>query len=259
MFLSTVSDDGRGAVGPPTGSTSRPFSVHCREKSATWEAVNLLLPHVPAWEPAEGAAAADGPSFSNLKLSARGLVGLVFKLPGTPGAGEEGRAATAAAVGAYTAAEGHATQQAAPNVQRIVPLASTCALEVEGLRACAARVAAVAAPTLAAAPRPTFGVAVASRGSGEAKQQDAAPPPARAAIIAAVAQGFSAALKEGHGIEAAVDLKAPAVVVAVEVLPLAGRLFAGIGVLPQRVCTLKPRLGMRPLRAGSGGEKAATA
>ena len=47
----------------------------------------------------------------------------------------------------------------------------------------------------------------------------------------------------------AVNLTSPTVVLCVEVLPVMGRLFAGLAVLPMRVCTPK-KLGVRPVGDG---------
>lgn len=69
----------------------------------------------------------------------------------------------------------------------------------------------------------------------------------RGAIIASLASGFEAALREEHDLQAAVDLKAPDVVLVVEVLPAGGALYAALCALPQALCVLKPKLHIRPV------------
>jgi hypothetical protein len=208
------------------------------------------------------------------------------------------------------------------HVQRIVPIQATCRLESGPLQEAGARLAALAAASLQAAPgaqapatadsdegdgqrqqvvqqqrRVTFGIALKHRTSSEvptnktsAKPQlldkseaepiqaasagdgtqgseqpgcaatAASSPPAtsqstfgsntaldRGAIIAAVARGFDAALREQHGVHASVDLKAPDLILVVEVLPAAGALYAVLCVLPRALCVVKPKLHIRPV------------
>jgi hypothetical protein len=51
-------------------------------------------------------------------------------------------------------------------------------------------------------------------------------------------------------VQARVDLKAPGWVLLVEVLPVMGASFAALSALPAAMCTIKPKLQMRPVGRG---------
>lgn len=277
------------------------------EKSTTREVTSLLKPYLllapPA--PSNDAAAdeklradtnalADEPLLSNLKVSCRGLILLKLN-PRSINDEDDQSLATAklaqqAVLKIYENAAAPATasgtvHQPPKFIQRLVPILSTCALEEESLKACAARVAGIAAlefqhfnnsiedkdgqPTLPLPP--TFGIHINNResGTGNAAASStregtsttatgAAPAPAaapvalnRMQIINSVAAGLMVELKTKYNIEATVNLTAPTVVVVVEVMPIMGKAYAGIAILPQRVCTLKPKLGIKALRQGN--------
>ncbi len=262
------------------------------EKSTTREVNSLLKPYLL---PAAATAAAGAPDsnnndtnkapgskttlLSNLKVSCRGLT--LLKL--NHGTKEEDQPLAAAKLAQQAVMKIYenaaATTESTPQIefiQRLIPILSTCLLEVNALQACASRVAGIAAlefqqnrndidsgggeeeklPT-------TFGIHINNRESGAihsstgestegdlpditTKPADVAPD--RMQIISAVAAGLATELKDNFNIDAKVDLKAPTVVVTVEVLPIMGKMYAGIAILPQKVCNLKPKLGIKVLR-----------
>jgi tRNA(Ser,Leu) C12 N-acetylase TAN1 len=240
----------------------------------------------------------DGPLLSILKIGCRGLV--LLKLNSTTNNTEENQFLATAkraqqavlkiydnAAVAKSDSDSAVQQKPVEFIQRLVPILSTCAMEEDALKACAARVAGIAAlefgnttsdggEKVAPLP-PTFGIHINNRelgstgsgGEGTPSTSVAVPavePPApsleRMQIISAVAAGLTTELKNKYNIDAKVNLKAPTVVVNVEILPIMGKTYAGIAILPQRVCNLKPKLGIKPLRqnndtsGGSGKGKA---
>lgn len=192
------------------------------------------------------------PLFSTLKLSARGLVGLRLQpFQGGPTATAQ-RALTAALAvyNQYNQLETD-TSQSLQHVQRIIPIASTCVLEPEALKACAARVAPLMAELFKSADQPTFGIGLNNRHNSEGSTVSID----RKEIISAIATGLTDELKSRHDVVASVDLKNPNVVVAVEVMPILGHLYVGIAPLPNKVCTMKPRLAMQSLRKSGVAEE----
>ena len=177
----------------------------------------------------------------------------------------------------YESVPSKTLQQPQPQfVQRLIPILSTCLLEEDALKACAARAAGIAAlefqnnshtndklekaSTGTSSRQLTFGIHINNRDSGgsthsivgtseaDASTAEAGSSLERMQIISAVATGLTSELKNKFNIEAKVNLKAPAVVVIVEVMPIMGKLYAGIAILPQKVCTLKPKLNIKALR-----------
>ena len=103
-----------------------------------------------------------------------------------------------------------------------------------------------------AAPAADNGSIAAAAGEAGAAAPAATAPMDRGAIIAALAGGFESALRQHHGMPAAVDLKAPDWVLVCEVVPAGGELYATLCVLPQALCTLKPKLHVQAVgRAGA--------
>ncbi|PRW44977.1 hypothetical protein C2E21_6182 [Chlorella sorokiniana] len=99
-----------------------------------------------------------------------------------------------------------------------------------------------------AAPAPAAGD---NSGDGAAAPAAAAPLD-RGGIITALAGGFEQALRQQHGLAAAVDLKAPDWVLICEVVPAGGELYAALCALPRALCTLKPKLHVQVVgRAGA--------
>lgn len=253
------------------------------------------------------AAAAGLPSMAPVKVPGRGVV--VFKLavhradPAAATAGissvsgggtGEGFDLAAAALVQQVAADLLADidggQQARlRQVQRIMPIQTTCRLEEAALRNAGAQLAALVAAAMeaaqgtaqqgavdtaaeaggATAPHAaaaqhhsvTFGIAVKQREVSGAKPAAAASTEAggggsggglgRTAIISNLASGFEVALRERHGITAAVDLRSPGWVLVAEVLPAGGTLYAALAALPRALCSLKPKLHIRAV--GSAG------
>jgi len=227
------------------------------------------------------------PLLSNLKVSCRGLILLKLNPPRTSDEADQTLATAKQAQQAVLKIyENTAASATAPGIvheppefiQRLVPILSTCALEAEALRSCAARVAGIAAlefqhagntsneckdlgETSSPLPLPpTFGIHINNREFGAAHAATSATPASSAAaapvalermqIINAVAAGLTFSLKNKYNIDAKVNLKAPTIVVDVEVVPIMGKAYAGIAILPQKVCTLKPKLGIKALRQG---------
>lgn len=264
-----------------------------------------MKPYLLTATPASAAAAGDDyinndtkaldgePLLSNLKISCRGLVLLKFRPPNTNDEDDQtlatAKLAQQAVLKIYENAAAGATsgniQQPPVFIQRLVPILSTCALEEEALKACAARVAGIAALEFqqmsnsnenkelgerqSSTMPPTFGIHINNREFGAVNAAASVTPAAAAAapitldrmqMINAVAAGLTIELKNTYNIEAKVNLNAPTVVVDVEVMPIMGKAYVGIAILPQKVCTLKPKLGIKALRqgnsvAGAGGGK----
>lgn len=184
-----------------------------------------------------------------IKLSARGLAAL--RLLPRDGEGPDATAQRGldAALAIYDAVQA-GTCPTPKYLLRFMPFASTCLLELKALGQCAARLAPLAAPLLQGAGHPTFGIGLHNRrtehNNGKGSDID------RMEMIKAAAAGFTQALKEQFGVDACVDLKAPAVVLCIEVVSVMGQLYACMGALPQRVCMLKPKLAMQHLAAHAG-------
>lgn len=237
----------------------------CSEMSAAREAIDLLYPQLTQLSAsAQGEASsgtesqASSPLISSFKIGTRGVICLRLSPALTPAANTTpGMAAQQAALRVHQAVN----EGELPPVRylhRIVPIVSTCPLEIDELRSCASRLAPIAAAILEIAPRRTFGISLHNRDHGEVARANnpekvANHLPSRKEIISAVAQGLAAELKASHAINATVDLTSPSMVVQVEVLPVMGALFAGIAVLPQHVCSLKPKLTMRSLQQRCAG------
>lgn len=157
------------------------------------------------------------------------------------------------------------------HVQRVVPVQTTCRLEEAALSRAGSRLASLVAEaaepgrvgsgqeaasgadgcagSAAAAAageqqqrRLTFGISVKQR-EGEAAGGGGGL--GRGAIISSLAAGFEGALRQRHGIAAAVDLTAPAWVLVVEVLPTGEGQYAALAALPAALCAIKPKLLMR--------------
>lgn len=104
-------------------------------------------------------------------------------------------------------------------------------------------------PAAVAAPAAGDGSTAGAAGASPAA---AAAPLDRGAIITALAGGFESALRQDHGLAAAVDLKAPDWVLVCEVVPAGGELYAALCALPRALCTLKPKLHVQAVgRAGA--------
>jgi hypothetical protein len=102
------------------------------------------------------------------------------------------------------------------------------------------------------APTTTAAAAVATLGDAPSGPSNTAEGGSQGAldrgdIIRTLASGFEVALRQQHGVEAAVDLKTPELVLVVEVLPAGGALYAALCVLPRSLCVLKPRMHIRPV------------
>jgi hypothetical protein len=251
-----------GAAAPPAAAAAQAAAPEAPPAGESTQEPDLSgstdAGAAPLPQPGGGPPAAPAPVVSLVKLDARGVV--LFRLAPRAGASpaELGAAVEAAALRVLRDVETGAAPRL-QHAQRLLPLHATCALDAAALRAAAARAAALAAPALAAAGRPSFAIGYKSRAGdgpgGGAGVMD------RGAVIAAVAEGFQAALKEAHP-SLRVDLGAPSVVVCVEVLPVMGRLYAGLAALPAAACSVKPHLGMRGVGAGAaqaqggGGGKA---
>jgi hypothetical protein len=220
--------------------------------SALKEIRPLLLEHLglapaagapqaaPAAEGADAppvAAAAPPPPLVSVRVDGRGFS--LLRLTGSDAAGaeERGRRVGDALLALLARADAQ-TLPALRWAQRVLPIATTCALDVEALRAAGAALAPLAAPALRAVGKPTFGVAFKNRADRSAGGGAAAAGPdiPRRQVICAVAAGFEAALKADHGLAVAVDLKAPAVLVAVEALLADGRRYAALAQLPAAAC-----------------------
>jgi hypothetical protein len=235
------------------------------EMAAAREAMDLLYPlltHLSATPAGKASSNQEEPPesppllLSSFKIGTRGVICLRLSPTFTPAANTTpGMAAQQAALTVHEAVN-DGKLPPVRHLHRVVPIISTCRLEVDDLQACAARVAPVAAAILAKAPiRPTFGISIHNRDhtseAARANNPEASGGhlPSRNEIIGAVAQGLVAELKAKHAIDTvAVDLTNPSLVVVVEVLPVMGSLFAGIAVLPQHVCSLKPKLTLRGLQ-----------
>lgn len=103
--------------------------------------------------------------------------------------------------------------------------------------------------------KPAAAPAAAAEGGEEAAAPAAAPaavPMDRGAVIKALAAGFEGALREKHGVQAAVDLKSPDWVLLAEALPAGGQLYAALCVLPRRLCLVKPKLHIQPVGKAAG-------
>ena len=165
------------------------------------------------------------------------------------------------------------------HAQRILPILTTCKLQLAALEAAGRRLAPFVAE--AAAPEDgsgegggersvSFGIALqekrgnveGSGGGGSAAEPaepsgEAAPGPAppRGEVLAAIARGLTAALREEHGVAARVDLKQPDVTVVAEKLPLAraGGLL-GLAALPRRLCMSDGRK-LAVMLVGPAGEQ----
>jgi len=194
-----------------------------------------------------------------VKLSARGISAI--RLLPKDGLEDASQCALKVALAVYTDVEAGRCEQ--PKfVHRILPFASSCSpFDEDGLKKCAARLAPLAAPELRAASEPSFGIAFNNRKTGEVETGETGVetgveaaavaknmPPVRDVVIPVVAAAFSAALEATQGIAVGVNLKSPAVVVCVEVLLVSRHLFFVLAVLPQRMCMLKPRLGIKKLQ-----------
>ncbi|KAK9818364.1 hypothetical protein WJX72_011344 [[Myrmecia] bisecta] len=146
--------------------------------------------------------------------------------------------------------------------QRILPVEATCVLTAPALTAV---VAALKFPFQLPKDAPiSFAVGYKARlaaGAPAATEQpsagshaaaDAGPPvgsgcaPERTAVIAALAAGFEQAMA-AEGRTPKVDLKAPQVGVLAEALPIAGRSFCAICILPADMIAVKPRLTVKGL------------
>ena len=171
---------------PPASETKKEESTDDTEQ----ERVNL-----PNKEP---------PLFSILKLSARGLVGLKLQTC------QEGSIASAqhalhAALAVYENNTNlEADKPSLQHVQRIVPISSTCVLEVEALKACTKRVAPFVAELFKSTPdQPTtFGIGLNNRHNSDGSNISID----RMEIVKAVASSLSEELKERHDITVSVDL-----------------------------------------------------
>lgn len=162
------------------------------------------------------------------------------------------------------------------HVQRVVPVQTTCPLNDAALRRAGAQLAGLVAAA-EAAEEPGRGGSGQALADAAGEQQQAAQTQAaqqeeqaqqrkltfgisvkmregeavgsgslgRGGVIAGLAAGFESALQERHGIAAAVDLKSPAWVLVVEVVPTGSGLYAALGALPGTLCTTKPKLLMR--------------
>ena len=168
------------------------------------------------------------------------------------------------------------------HVQRVIPVQTTCRVQREALQAAGAWLAGLAAadtpPASVAAAEGSeartvrFGIFLKQREAAGVKADAAeggvpAPPEAeaaaapeaaanaapeaapldRGAIIASLAAGFEQGLRWQHGLQAAVDLKAPDFVLVAEVVPSAGDLYAALCILPSALCLLKPKLHIKPV------------
>jgi hypothetical protein len=216
--------------------------------SALKEIRPLLLEHLglaPAAGAPEAAAAVEGadapaaaaaappPPLVSVRVDGRGFSLLRLTGSDASGAEERGRRVGDALLALLARADAQ-TLPALRWAQRVLPIATTCALDVDALRAAGAALAPLAAPALRAAGKPTFGVAFKNRADGSAGGGAAGPD--RADVLRSVAAGFEAALKADHGLTVAVDLKAPAVLVAVEALLAGGRRYAALAQLPAAAC-----------------------
>ncbi len=81
------------------------------------------------------------------------------------------------------------------------------------------------------------------KADGKGDGGGAEPLSDRGRIISLVAGGMAAAF----GPAASVNLKKPDVAVLVDAVPVAGRQFVGVAMLPQRMMALRGRLGVKPL------------
>jgi hypothetical protein len=172
------------------------------------------------------------------------------------------------------------------HVQRVIPVQTTCRVQREalheagtwlaGLTATDSSLASTTAAAEGSQPRTVrFGIFLKQREAAGAKADaaeaeipvlpeaeaaaagspeaaayaalKAAPPLDRGAIIASLAAGFEQGLRGQHGLQAAVDLKAPDYVLIAEVVPAAGDLYAALCVLPSALCLLKPKLHINPV------------
>ena len=115
--------------------------------------------------------------------------------------------------------------------------------EASGVKADAAEAGMPALPEPEAAESPEAAAPEAAANAA----LEAAPPLDRGAIIASLAAGFEHGLRGHHGLQAAVDLKAPDDVLIAEVVPAAGDLYAALCVLPSALCLLKPKLHIKPV------------
>lgn len=150
------------------------------------------------------------------------------------------------------------------HVFRIIPFASTCRLGKESLEVCARQVSTIATTIIRQRKNgtPTFGIAVHNRDqqtstrhvNSRATYNDGdCVALSRKDVIDAVATGLTRGLAEGHAHCHAIkelkgDLSDPTIVISVEMVPIMGRVYAGISLLPRSICSTKPKLAVKSLR-----------
>lgn len=220
------------------------------------------------------------PTLGTIKISCRGMVALKLSAHPAPAGSSDGTGGTSLdaaasrlvheAVAALLADIAGGKQARLGHVQRVTPVQTTCRLEAGALHAAGQQLAGVVAAAVAGsstaaaaavpdAPRLTFGIGLKQReasapgkvaaAEGGAAADAAAPaaPPDRGTIIRQLASGFEGALRERHGIAAAVDLKAPDWVLVAEVLPAGGGVYVALCALPRALCLLKPKICIAPV------------
>ena len=240
-------------------------------------APDAAAPSVPtAAEQPAAAEAPAGPSLSVVKLGCCGVVLLMLSSPDSTSesveAGSGGGGASAAREAQRVCSEiieGIASRRLPrlAHAQRVLPIITTCTLQLPELEAAGRRLAPLVAEAAAPAGDPdgggrggnersvSFGISYKEKrgnvegggsGAAAAAAEPAAPSgggapgpaPARGEVLTAIARGLTAALREAHGVAARVDLKDPEVTVFAEKLPLAraGGGLIGLAALPRRLC-----------------------